>query len=193
MNYLFNIDAPMQSIFLKKENTTIKHILNILSGIIILSIASQLSIPLKPIPLTFQSATVILIGMAYGARNGSYVIIAYLLSGLCGLPVFANFSAGFSTLFDPSAGYLLGFLPAAFVSGYLSQKGWAKNIATSFIAACLGVSIIFSFGIIVLSQFIGWKNAVTSGLVPFVLSEPIKLLAVSCLIPRLWKKPVNEV
>jgi biotin transporter BioY len=188
MNYLFSLNDSMQSIFWPKENSFIKQSLLIVSGVVILAIASQLSIPLKPIPLTFQSATVILIGMAYGARNGCYVVFAYLLAGLCGLPVFADFSAGIPALFGPSMGYLLGFLPAAWLSGYLAQKGLAKNIVTSFIAACLGISVIFFFGIIALAQFIGWKNAIAFGLEPFMLSEPIKLLAVSCLIPRLWEK-----
>lgn len=188
MNYLSSLNAPMQSIFWPKDNSLIKQSLLIFAGVLVLAIASQLSIPLKPIPLTFQSATVILIGMAYGPRNGSYVVMAYLLAGLCGLPVFADFSAGIPKLFGPSMGYLFGFLPAAWLSGYLAQKGWARGVLSSLAAACLGVSVIFLLGVSALAQFIGWDKAIAFGLMPFVVSEPIKLIAVSFVIPRLWKK-----
>jgi biotin transport system substrate-specific component len=188
MNYLFSLNTPMENFFKSENNSLAKQTLLILSGVLLLAFASQLSVPLQPVPLTFQSSTVILIGMAYGARNGSYVILAYLLAGACGLPVFADFSGGLPKLFGPTMGYLLGFLPAAFLSGYLAQKGFAKNILSSFAAACLGASIIFFFGVSALSHFIGWKNAIAFGLAPFILSELIKLIAVACVIPQLWKK-----
>jgi biotin transport system substrate-specific component len=188
MNYLLNSGATMESQLWPKDNNVIKQALLILAGVLILACASQLSIPLEPIPLTFQSSTVILIGMMYGARNGCYVVMAYLLAGLCGLPLFANFSSGLSVFYGSSAGYLLGFLPAAFVSGYLTQRGWAHTFLSSLAVACLGVSIIFSLGITVLTQFIGFKSAVAFGLAPFILSEWIKLMAVSFIVPKVWKK-----
>lgn len=187
MNHLFNLHSPLQSIFWPKENSMIKQSLLILAGVIILAAASQLSIPLQPVPLTFQSATVVLIGMAYGARNGAYVIMAYLIAGACGMPVFAGFSAGITVFFGPTAGYLIGFLPAAFFSGYLAQKGFAKNWISSFIAACLGVSLIFLLGVSMLATFVGWHQAIMLGIMPFVFSESIKLIAVSFLIPQCWK------
>lgn len=188
MNYLSSLYAPMQSIFWAKENSLSKQFLLILFGVLILAIASQISIPLKPVPLTFQSTTVILIGMAYGARNGAYVVIAYLLAAICGLPVLEGFSAGIHRLFGPTWGYSFGFLPAAFLSGYLAEKGLAKNIALSFVAAFLGDSIIFGLGLAGLAWYIGWSQAIAFGLMPFVISEPIKLIAVSYFVPRFWKK-----
>lgn len=187
MNHLLTLRSPLQSIFWPKDHSLVKQTLLILFGVFILALASQLSIPLLPVPLTFQSATVVLIGMAYGPRYGSYVVGAYLLAGLCGIPVFADFSSGLVQFSGPTMGYLIGFLPAAWLSGYLAQKGFAKNIPSSFLAACMGVSIIFTLGVGVLSQSIGFENAIKFGLLPFVFSEMIKLIAVACLIPRLWK------
>lgn len=188
MNYMLNASSTMESKIWPKDNNIIKQTLLILSGVLLLAFASQLSIPLEPIPLTFQSSTVILIGMMYGARNSCYVVMAYLLAGLCGLPMFANFASGLSIFYGSSAGYLLGFLPAALVSGYLTQRGWANTFFSSFAVACLGASIIFFFGITVLTQFIGFKNAIAFGFTPFIISEIIKLIAVSCIIPKVWKK-----
>jgi biotin transport system substrate-specific component len=125
--------------------------------------------------------------MAYGARYGAYVVAAYLLAGIIGMPVFADYSDGIAKLYGPTAGYLIGFIPAVLLSGYLAQKGWAKTIAGSFVAASLGVSMIFICGVTVLSQFIGFHNAITVGVMPFVIAEPLKLIAASCIIPRFWK------
>lgn len=191
MSHASSLTSPLHSTFWPKDNSLIKQTLLILAGVILLAIASQLSVPLRPIPLTFQSATVILIGMAYGPRYGTYVVGLYLLAGLCGIPVFASFSAGPATFFGPTCGYLVGFFPAAFVSGYLAKTGWAKSIGGSFLAACLGTLIIFACGVLILAQAVGWKEAFEFGVLPFVVSEPIKLLAVSCVIPRLWKKPTD--
>ena len=178
--------APLKNIFFA-ESSTVKKILLLLTGVVTLAIASQLTLPMQPVPLTFQSATVIFIGMAYGARNGSYVIAAYLFAGLCGLPVFAGLSFGPAPLTGPTAGYLIGFLPAAFISGYLAERGFGRQIITSFIASLIGAAIIFMCGLPILAAFTGWDNAITFGLMPFIISEPIKLAALSLVIPRLWK------
>jgi biotin transport system substrate-specific component len=160
----------------------------ILAGVFALAFASQLSIPLQPVPLTFQSATVILIGMAYGERYGAYVVSLYLLAGFCGAPVLADYASGPAHFAGPTAGYLFGFLPAAWAGGWLARQGLGRNIVTAFIAALTGAAIIFAAGVTVLTGFIGFKEAITFGLMPFIISEPIKLLAVSAIIPRLWKK-----
>jgi biotin transport system substrate-specific component len=182
-------NAPLQSIFwTKSEQSYTKKVLLILAGAFLLAFAAQLSIPLNPVPLTFESATVILIGMAYGPRYGAYVIATYLIAGAVGLPVFANFSSGMTRFLGPNGGYLLGFLPAACLSGYLAQRGFAKNVFTSFLAACLGASVIFFFGLTFLAKSFGWSNAIAFGLMPFILSEPIKLAIVALLTPTLWNQ-----
>lgn len=188
MNYASSMNAPLNSTFWPTDNSIFKQLALIIAGVILLAIASQLSVPLRPIPLTFQSASVILIGMAYGPRYGAAVVGLYLLAGFCGMPVFESFSSGPAAFFGATCGYLVGFFPAAFVSGYLAKAGWAKTILGSFFAACVGTTIIFACGLVVLAQAIGWQSAIDLGLLPFVVSEPIKLLAVSCIIPRLWKR-----
>lgn len=169
------------------KTNLIKRLTLILFAVVVLAIASQLSIPFTPIPLTFQSATVILIAMAYGSRHGSAVILAYLFAGLCGLPVFANLSFGPTALNGPTGGYLLGFLPAAFIAGALSEHGFGRHVFSAFLIALLSAAIIFACGVPVLAAFIGWQHAILLGLKPFIVTEIIKLLVVAAVIPRLWK------
>ncbi len=188
MYYLFNLNQqPLQSIFWPKQHKLIKQILLVVMGVVVLATSAQLSIPLQPVPLTFQSATVILIGMAYGARLGTAVIISYLIAGICGIPVFADFSAGIAKFLGPTGGYLVGFLPAAFLSGYLAQRGWARYVLSSFVVACLAAACIFLLGFLVLMNFVGTQRAFLLGVKPFLITEAIKLLAVSFIAPRLWK------
>lgn len=179
--------ATLKNVIFQDSYSSFKKTFMIFAGVFLLAMASQLSIPLIPVPLTFQSAMVVFIGMALGARYGAYVVATYLFLGSVGVPVFADYSAGFMTFFHPTGGYLIGFLPAVLICGYLSEKGFAKNVLTSFVAALIGASIIFFFGVMVLSTFVGFKPAIALGLMPFVVSEPIKLIVVSLIIPRFWK------
>jgi biotin transport system substrate-specific component len=188
MNQLFSMSTPLQNMLIQNENSHIKQAVIVLAAAALLAVASQISIPMQPIPLTFQSATVALIGIALGAKRGTYAIATYLVAGICGLPVFANFTFGPSVLFGPSAGYLIGFLPGAFVAGYLAEHGFARHVISSLAAALTAAICIFSLGVCVLATMTGWHNAVALGLMPFILSEPFKLLAVAAVAPRFWKK-----
>ncbi|RDI43746.1 biotin transporter BioY [Aquicella lusitana] len=186
MNHILSLNSPLQSIFWSKTNTLPKQILLIVAGVMLLALSAHISIPLQPVPLTFQSATVVFVGMAYGARLGAFTLTTYLIAGLIGLPVFADTES--HLVFGPTAGYLIGFLPAAALSGYLAQKGWARTIIRSFIASCLGASVIFLCGVTVLSQFVGLHQAIAFGLMPFIITEPMKLFTTSLIVPKLWKK-----
>ena len=182
--------ATLQSIFWPKatENKYLKEILTVLSAALLLSVSGQISIPMHPVPLTFQSVTVIFIGMALGARLGFYSVLTYIAAGFLGLPVFSSFYSAPAIFFAPDLGYIIGFLPAVVLSGFLAQMGFAKSILSSFIAGLLGTVIIFSLGIIVLVHYTGgFHQAVALGVMPFIISEPVKLLALSLFIPRLWK------
>ncbi len=188
MNHYITENLKLRSIVWPANNSTIKQISLILFGILLLSISAQIVIPLEPVPLTLQSVTVVFLGMLYGPRLGVISVMGYLLAGTVGLPLYAEFSSGAGVLLGTTAGYLFGFIPAVLIGGYLAQCGFARNILLAFISACLSASVIFFFGILVLSKFIGMHQAILTGLMPFVATETLKMLAVSIVIPRCWKK-----
>jgi biotin transport system substrate-specific component len=158
-----------------------------LLGAITLAIASQISIPLQPVPLTFQSITAVFLGLVLGPRLAASAIGLYLLMGILGAPVFANWHAGMPIMMGPTGGYLLSFVPAAMVSGFLTQAGLGKNVVGVFIAGLVGCAIIFAGGFLVLSTFIGAEKAYLVGVKLFVLPEAVKLLALALFVPRCWK------
>ncbi|MGD1007922.1 MAG: biotin transporter BioY [Ignavibacteriaceae bacterium] len=133
----------------------------ILSFTILTAIAAQITIPVKPVPFTFQTTMVILSGAFLGARNGAYSQFLYLMLGCLGIPVFAQIpdnSIGIARLFGPTGGYLLAFPVGALISGYLVGKlkgtgSSVKKYTGVFLSFLLGEIIIISLGALFLSAF----------------------------------------
>lgn len=172
------IQTRYHSVFLINDSILMNGLI-ILIASLALAVISQIALPWVPVPLTFQSATVILLGLTLGSKRAAAVISLYLIEGVCGLPVFAQGCAGASTFLMASGGYLWGFLPAAFLAGFMMEKGMARNCVTIFITAVLSVSVIFLCGTLHLATLMGWKKAFEYGVQPFLITEPVKLLIMS--------------
>ena len=185
--HFFCAPNTWQSIVCTPESSAILQLLVVLGATLLLAFSAQLSIPLVPVPLTFQSVTVVFIGMILGARLGAYTVLTYWIAGCMGCPVFANFSAGFAVFLGPTGGYLIGFLPAAALGGFLASTGFIRSIGLSFISAVLSALIIFLFGFLVLSHFVGVEKAWALGVKPFIFTETLKLILLAWAAPRFWK------
>lgn len=166
-----------------KPHTLSHEILLILAGCLLLTLASQITLPLKPVPITFQTFAVLLIGMTYGAKRAISTVSSYLLLGAWGLPIFHDFSAGLSGV---TAGYLYGFIVAAGLTGYLSQRGWCKKPLPVILTALLGVAAIFLCGLPVLAAYVGWENIFEFGVFPFIPGEIVKIGMLSSVAPWFW-------
>ncbi len=150
----------------------------ILSFTFLTAIASQITIPIKPVPFTLQTMVVVLSGAFLGAKKGFYSQVIYLLAGCLGLPVFAQVpdaTIGFARLFGPTGGYLLAFPAAAFITGYLTKIN--KSYFWVLISMFLGNSVILLIGSIYLGTFY-LKNislAFEVGVIPFLIWEMVKV------------------
>ena len=158
-----------------------------MSAVLMLAALSRVTIPLQPVPITGQTLGVLLTGMMLGRKRALAAVIAYLAMGLVGFPVFANGAFGLATLIGPTGGYLLGFIPAAFVMGWLGDKGWYKHALTAISALLIGHAIVFAFGLLWLANFTGWSAVLATGLIPFLPGAVIKTLIAFVLIPVLRK------
>ncbi|RPI69454.1 MAG: biotin transporter BioY [Ignavibacteriae bacterium] len=145
------------------------------AGAAFIMLASQLSVhlPFTPVPITGQTFAVILWGLLFGSRQGASASATYLSAGLLGLPVFADFTA-MTALVGPTSGYLLGFIPAAWLAGYLKETGWTGSFVGAFGSALLASMPIFVLGSIVLASFVGMGNVWMMGVVPFLIGDVIK-------------------
>ena len=86
-------------------------------------IGGYIAIPLGPVPIVLSNFVILLSGLLMGSRKGAAVAFTYLLLGALGLPVFAGGASGLARIAGPTGGYLLGYLPAAFITGFISERG----------------------------------------------------------------------
>lgn len=129
--------------------------------------SAKISVPLwfTPVPITGQTLAVLLTGSILGSRRGAIAVIVYLVEGMVGLPVFAG-SGGIFTY-----GYLIGFVPAAFVTGLLSERGWYKSYILSIAAMLVGNVCIYVFGVPWLAMAMALSAAgieISGGILEFV-------------------------
>ena len=117
-----------------------KIVLIAILGTLLLTISAKVKIPFYPVPMTMQTFVVLLMGVAFGWKIGVATISLYLFEGIIGLPVFAGTpekGVGLVYFTGPTMGYLIGFLIATFLAGYLKP---INNLFTKILSA-----IIFSY------------------------------------------------
>ena len=163
----------------------------ILSGAVFTAYAAQLVIPMWPVPITAQTLAVLLVGSVLGATRGAISLIAYFSMGAFGLPVF---SAATSLSFGPTFGYLVGFVAAAAVVGYLSERGWHKSFTGVLGSFAIANSVIYLFGLPWLAFVLGNLGAANdltavaaAGLAPFIVGDVLKMILAAALLPLAWK------
>ena len=171
--------------------SAINNVALILSGAVFTAYAAQLVIPMWPVPITAQTLAVLLVGSVLGATRGAISLIVYFSMGVVGLPVF---SAATSWSFGPTFGYLVGFIAAAAVVGYLSQRGWHKSVAGVLGSFAIANTVIYLFGLPWLAFVLGslgvandLASVAAAGLAPFILGDVIKMTVAAALLPLAWK------
>lgn len=163
-------------------------LLAVIAGSIAIGVSAQVSIgiPIGPVPITGQTLVVLLIGAAYGSRLGAATVLAYLAQGAVGMPVFANGGAGLAVLTGPTGGYLAGFVMAAFLVGWLAERGWDRRAATTVLAMVAGNAVIYACGVTRLAEFIGWDRVWSAGVQPFLAGDALKVALASGILPGAW-------
>ncbi len=170
--------------------TWLRDLILIILGSLFVAALAQVEIPLPftPVPITGQTFGVLLVGAALGSKRGAASLTLYLAEGALGLPFFAGGAHGLSVLTGATAGYLLGFIGAAYVIGRLAEKGMERSVRTSFIPFLAGTVIIYACGVAWLAVMLGsLSQAVTFGLIPFLIGDIIKLFAAALVLPAAWK------
>jgi len=161
----------------------------ILGGSLLIALSAQLQfvLPFSPVPITGQTFAVLLLGALYGSKRGPATVVTYLALGVMGLPVFAGGAFGLARLVGPTAGYLVGFLVAAFVVGLLSERGWDRNPWATAVSMIIGNGILYVTGMLWLSRFVGWQAVLTTGFLPFLPGDALKIALAMILLPAGWK------
>ncbi len=165
-------------------------------GTLLLAASAHVRIPFIPVPATLQSMTVALIAAAFGARLGVATILLYTIEGLSGLPVFTN-GAGPAYVLSPTFGFILGWLPMAFIIGTAADRGLSHKIvplALTMVAAD-AVSFVFGFAwLVMLSGGAAWidqanvlGSAFDIAVKPFLVWDGLKMALAAVTIAGGWQ------
>lgn len=161
------------------------------AGSLALWLSAKLQVPFYPVPMTMQTFVVLMIGTAFGWRLGAATVALYLAQGAMGLPVFSGTpekGIGLAYMVGPTGGYLLGYVAAAALCGFLASRGWDRRIGTTALSMLLGTIVIYAFGLAWLGTVVGWDKPVLAwGLTPFLLGDLLKLALAAVLLPQAWK------
>jgi len=170
-----------------RSSAVLRSVVLIVLGTALLTLSAKVNLPLPYVPMTLQTLVVLVIGAAYGWRLGSATLIAYLAEGAIGLPVFAGPVGGLAPLLGPTAGYLFGFVAAAFATGWLSERGWDRSVPRLFVAMGLGHILILAagFGWLAFGAKLGVEKAWLVGVAPFIAGSLIKNALGAALVPAI--------
>jgi biotin transport system substrate-specific component len=160
-----------------------------LAGTALLTLSAKVQVPFWPVPMTMQTLVVLVMGASYGWRLGGATVLLYLAEGAVGLPVFAGTperGLGLAYMAGPTGGFLVGFLAAAMVTGYLAERGWDRPLWRVIALMALGHVVIFAFGIAWLATLVGWGQAWTLGAMPFVWATVLKTALAAALLKGGW-------
>jgi biotin transport system substrate-specific component len=152
----------------------------------------EITLSFTPVPITGQTLGVLLAGGTLGWQLGASSQLLYWAFGLVGLPFYAGGDGGWKTGTGATMGYLVGFVVAAAVIGYLAERRQDRNLASSWSAMALGSIIIYTFGAVWLAHKLnvpvatGDTNALSLGVTPFLIGDLIKLILAGALLPAVW-------
>ncbi|MCM1000942.1 MAG: biotin transporter BioY [Wolbachia endosymbiont of Melophagus ovinus] len=152
-------------------------LVEVLSCILLLFLMAQIRIPLQPVPITLQSLGVMLIGLKFNRKTAFYSVLTYLSLGTAGLPIFAGFSGGYHIFLGPTGGYLIGFLAAVMVMGEVNEllDSKCESLMRNSLSCLAGTVVIFIYGASWFAIHVGLKQAITFGVLPFILPGLVKI------------------
>lgn len=166
-------------------------VLLVVAGAGLVALCAQIEIPLAftPVPISGQTFAVLLVGASLGPLLGGSSLLLYFCVGLIGAPVYSGGDGGWEIVHGATGGYLVGFIAAAVLTGWLARRRWDRHFNSAVAAMLSGSVVIYSFGLPWLAKEIGTglEGTLEAGLYPFVIGDLIKLYLAGMLLPGAWK------
>lgn len=167
----------------------------VLAGAALVALLAQVTIPLPIVPITGQTLGVLVVGAALGARRGAAALTTYMLAGLAGLPVFAGFTGTIAAVATPSFGFILGFIPAAFLAGWFAERTWDRRpwlamvgfVAASIVPFLVGVPYMAYVLNVVMGAGYDLGGIIAVGVTPFIAGGLVKAAIAAIVIPAAWR------
>ena len=160
----------------------------VLAGTALTALAAQLEIPASPVPFTFQTLAVLLVGSVLGAVRSALSLGLYAALGTF-LPIYTHQGSGLDHLFGATGGYIISFVIAAAVVGYLAEKGLSKTVYGMVASYAIGTVIIYAIGASWLTYGYlqgDWSKGLAFGVTPFLIWDAVKAVIAGGLVPAGW-------
>jgi biotin transport system substrate-specific component len=160
------------------------------AGVLFMALLAQVSVPVpgSPVPITGQTLGVVLTAAALGAARGTLVQVFYILAGAVGLPFYSEASSGVEVVLGATGGYLVGFIPAAYLIGLAARRGRDRNFLTALPLFVAGQAVIFAVGVPWLAVTTGMtaSQALDAGFYPFILGGIVKAVIAAAVLGTSW-------
>jgi biotin transport system substrate-specific component len=193
-------------VLLPREGTArlIANIATVIIGSLILAAAANIKIPLQPVVINLSTLAVAILAASFGWRIGVATVVLYIAEGLSGLPFFAN-GGGWGYIFAPSFGFIVGYLPMAFIIGWAADRGASASAIRLFGWMLLADAVCFAFGfvwLLVVANLIvqsggelpAWLSsgdlltvAWNAAVQPFILWDILKMAFAAVTVAGLWR------
>jgi biotin transport system substrate-specific component len=169
------------------QKTVTRDVIVVLGFAAFIALMAQVSIPVPPyVPITGQTLGVFLAALTLGSRLGTLSVLAYLGYAAVGLPVLAEGKTLFPAIIGPTGGFIVGFALAAFVLGWLADRGWSRSLIFVLAGMLIASVVLYIPGLLWLSKFAGAKTF-EYGLTPFIGWDALKAVLAALLLPAAWR------
>ncbi len=177
-----------------RSSALVRDLILVLCGTGLVAGLAQVSIPWHPVPFTGQTLAVLLVGGLLGALRGTLALALYFVIGALGAPIFTDQSGGWDIITGATGGYIIGFILAAAVVGWLAERGADRRVVPMMGVLLLGNVLIYAIGVPWLARWqpagdgvaFGWSQAYEFGVQPFILGDLLKLAVAAALLPGGW-------
>ena len=180
----------------------VANLVTVVLGSLVLALSAKISVPVMPIPVTLQTMAVAALAAGFGWRIGVATVALYIVQGLSGLPVFAT-GGGLAYLVGPTGGFLLGFVPMAYIIGSAADRGASGRLGLLLIAMLVADAVLFALGfawLLALGSGAAWLDqanlvgsAFAKAVQPFLVWDGLKMLFAALTVTGIWtltkKKP----
>ena len=181
------------------DQTLLRRALLVVAGSLFIALAAQIAVPMWPVPVTLQTLAILLVGFAYGSRLGAVTVLAYLAQGFVGLPVFTPSTLpGLAALIGPTGGFLIGFVGLAWLAGFAAERGLARGVLGTALAAIAASSLLYVPGVLwpmavasVAGVDAGWAGQglgfyAAHFVAPFLIGDVIKAVIAALVVSGAW-------
>lgn len=185
MKTIQSLSDTKKTLFSVRQLTTV----GMLTAVICVLGPFALNIPISPVPISLGTLGIYLAVSILGMRPGTLSVAIYILLGFAGVPVFVNFTSGAGKLFDPTGGYIIGYILMALICGFFIDK-WDGRFMVNFLGMVLGTAICYLFGTIwlALQMSLTFPQALAAGVLPYIPFDLVKLLLALILGSQVRKR-----